>query len=285
MVQKRRERRLGQALQKTQRGMQSENDENAYPVNQECLNGVYGANADPLDMMAHAKSMIQAEEAAKAEAVAQKKQAALALARAQIEADAQLAKDIERSEAEAREAEERATKAVVAADKDLAAKIYAMERRALKASLFDGATFLDIEFLRHLASSGKDFNEKDARGWSIVHHIAGSNTPAASVCLSVVLDAGAQADCVDAEGKCPLHYAAMTGTPAVIGLLLKSRPEMLTLKDSSGDTALHCAYSKGGKSAIDILIAFGADESASNAQGKKPKELQSIFARAVSLLR
>ena len=265
--------------------MQRENDENAYPVNQECLTGVYGANADPLDMMAHAKSMIQAEETAKAEAARKKREAALALAQAQIEADEQLAKELERSEAETREAEERAAKAVAAADQELAAKIYGMERRALKASLFYSSTFLDIEFLRHLATSGKDFNEKDARGWSIVHHIAASNTPVASICLSVVLYAGARADCVDAEGKSPLHYAAMTGTPAVIGLLFKNQPELLSAKDASGDTALHCAYSKGTKSAIDILIAFGADESTANAQGKLPKELQSIFAKAINLLR
>jgi ankyrin repeat protein len=103
--------------------------------------------------------------------------------------------------------------------------------------------------------------------------------------LSVVLYAGARADCVDAEGKSPLHYAAMTGTPAVIGLLFKNQPELLSATDASGDTALHCAYSKGTKSAIDILIAFGADESTANAQGKLPKELQSIFAKAINLLR
>lgn len=265
--------------------MQSENDENAYPVQQHVLAGIYGDNADPLDMMAHAKSMIEAEEAAKSEAAKKKKEAALALAQAQIDEDERLAKDLARSEAEIRDAELRAAKATLEADKELAAKIDGMERRALRASLFDSSTFLDIEFLKHLAACERDFNETDAKGCTIVHHIAGSNSPIASICLSVVLNAGAKADAVDSEEKSALHYASMTGTPAVIGLLLKSQPDLLTLKDASGDTALHCAYYKGTKSTIDILIAFGANEDETNAQGKRPKELQSILAKAINLLR
>jgi hypothetical protein len=265
--------------------MQSQNDENAYPVNQNVLTGIYGDSADPLDMMTHAKLMIEAEEAAKSEAAKKKKETALALAQAQIDADERLANDLARSETETREAELRAAKAIVEADKDFAAKIDGMERRALRASLFDSSTFLDLEFLKHLAASERDFNETDSKGCSIVHHIAGSNTPVASICLSVVLNAGAKANALDSDGKNPLHYASMTGTPAVIGLLLKSRPDLLMLKDASGDTALHCAYCKGTKSAIDILIAFGADECETNAQGKRPKELQSIFAKAINLLR
>jgi hypothetical protein len=265
--------------------MQSENDENAYPVNQQVLTGIYGDSADPLDMMAHAKSMIEAEEAAKSEAAKKKKEAALALAQEQIDADERLAKDLARHESETREAELRAAKAVVDADKELAAKIDSMERRALRASLFDASTFLDIEFLKHLAASQRNFNETDTKGCSIVHHIAGSNTPIASVCLSVVLTAGGKANIVDSEGKNPLHYAAMSGAPAVIGLLLKTQPDLLTLKDASGDTPLHCAYCKGTKSAIDILIAFGADEEEKNTHGKRPKELQSIFSKAINLLR
>ena len=265
--------------------MQSENDENSYPVDPQILNGIYGSNADPLDMMAHAKSMIEAEEAARIDAAKKKKEAALALAQAQLEADQRLAQELQRVESETRETELRAAKAMVDADKELAAKIDGMERRALRASLFDSSTFLDIEFLKHLTASGTDYNAKDAKGWSIVHHIAGSNTPMASICLNEVLQAGAKADVTDSEGKNPLHYASMTGTPSVIGLLLKIHPELLNSQDASGDTALHSAYCKGTKSATDILIAFGADEDITNEQGKKPKELQSIFSKAINLLR
>jgi hypothetical protein len=265
--------------------MQSENDENSYPVNPQILAGIYGTNADPLDMMAHAKSMIEAEEAVKLDAAKKKREAALALAQAQIEADERLAQDLQRFEAETRETELRTAKALVDADKELAAKIDGMERRALRASLFDSATFLDIDFLKHLTASGIDYNAKDAKGSNIVHHIAGSNTPMSSICMNEVLHAGAKADSLDSEGKSPLHYASMTGTPSVIGLLLKTHPELLNSKDTLGDTALHCAYCKGTKSAIDILIAFGADEHIANAQGKKPKELQSIFSKAINLLR
>jgi ankyrin repeat protein len=265
--------------------MQSASDENAYPINEQVLKGIYGDNADPLDMMAHAKSMIQAEEAAKSEAAKKKKEAALALAQAQIEADEQLAKELERFEAESREAELRAAKAVVDADKELAAKIDGMERRALRANVFDSSTFLDIEFLKHLAACGKNFNERDAKGCSVVHHIAGSDTPIASVSLGVVLGAGGRVDSVDSEGKTALHYACMTGTPAVIGLLMKVHPQLLHIQDARGETALHCAYCNGSRRAVDILIAFGADESVTNAQGKRPQELQSIFSKALNLLR
>lgn len=265
--------------------MQSEIDENSYPVNPNILNGIYGSNADPLDMMAHAKSMIEAEEAARMDAAKRKKEAALALAQAQIEADERLAQDLQRFESETRENELRAAKAMVDADKELAAKIDSMERRALRSSLFDSSTFLDIDFLKHLTASGIDYNATDAKGWSIVHYISGSNTPMASICLNEVLQAGAKANSVDSEGKNPLHYASMTGTPSVIGLLLKIHPELLNSQDALGDTALHCAYSKGTKSATDILIAFGADENIANAQGKRPKELQSIFSKAINLLR
>jgi ankyrin repeat protein len=174
---------------------------------------------------------------------------------------------------------------MIDSDMELAAKIDAMERRALRANMFDCSNFLDVEFLKHLAASGKEFNGSDSRGWSIVHHIAGSSAPVASICLSIVLNAGAKADVVDNQGKTPLHYASMSGTPAVIGLLLKHKPELLNFKDASGDTALHCSYCKGTKSATDILVAFGADECAMNADGKRPKELQSLFSKAINLLR
>ncbi|MEZ0369597.1 MAG: ankyrin repeat domain-containing protein [Candidatus Sericytochromatia bacterium] len=75
----------------------------------------------------------------------------------------------------------------------------------------------------------------------------------------LLLDAGAAADRLDAEGFSPLHLAARNGQSRVLRLLLAKHPELVDLPARQGQTPLALAIRFHQREAAGLLLAAGAD--------------------------
>lgn len=76
-------------------------------------------------------------------------------------------------------------------------------------------------------------------------------------------------DGVDAQGRTPLHYAALADDTAAIRALLSQGADP-DVADQRGFTALHLAAQQGAISAAQALIAAGAQVDAVNRDGNTP---------------
>ncbi len=81
-----------------------------------------------------------------------------------------------------------------------------------------------------------------------------------------LIAAGAEIDVADEKGRTALHYAAETGSEAMIALLLLAGADVGVL-DGQGDTPLHLAVGKGFDPAARALLEAGADPNLRNDKG------------------
>ena len=76
--------------------------------------------------------------------------------------------------------------------------------------------------------------------------------------VKALLEGGISADCHDAIGVAPLHWAAFCGHGEVTGLLLGARADV-TVRDQEGRTPLHVAAYESHMDVIKRLLRAGAD--------------------------
>ena len=67
-----------------------------------------------------------------------------------------------------------------------------------------------------------------------------------------------------------IHDAAKAGDLATVTALLNANPNLVSSKDSDGDTPLHIAAYKGYKDIAKLLLGKGADVNAKNEDGDTP---------------
>lgn len=79
-------------------------------------------------------------------------------------------------------------------------------------------------------------------------------------CAQLLLDAGAEANCVDANGWTPLHFAAKTGNLDLVHILVNVFGAELNPRTKDGKTPLAVAKAHGGKDVIDLITHFGGEE-------------------------
>lgn len=105
-------------------------------------------------------------------------------------------------------------------------------------------------------------------------------------CVKALLDAGAAADCVNAQdGSTTLHDAAAGGYLSICELLLaKAGDGLVKVADEDGDTPLHNAARGNHVAVIRLLLAHGADPKAQNGEGNLPED-EADEAPAQELLR
>ena len=85
-------------------------------------------------------------------------------------------------------------------------------------------------------------------------------------CAVALLEAGADANAVDCEGRTPLHQLEATCSGALVGALLDGGADVLAA-DRRGWTPLHCAAAAMALDAVDVLLARGADPDAEAQDG------------------
>ena len=85
-----------------------------------------------------------------------------------------------------------------------------------------------------------------------------------------LLSQGARVDATDSTGETPLHYAATRGKTDIAELLIAHGADV-NARDAMDQTPLHyAAIWIGGTEASQLLIAHGADVNARDKDGKTP---------------
>jgi len=132
-------------------------------------------------------------------------------------------------------------------------------------------------------SSSSILAERDDAGFHPLHSAAalglqphfGPHCHEALEICRLLIDAGADVTCRDADGNTPVHWAARAGHGDVLGLLLlKSCP--LDVPNDEGETALHWAMRAGsvaGGSAVKILVENGARVNVFNRKFRRPLDV------------
>lgn len=81
--------------------------------------------------------------------------------------------------------------------------------------------------------------------------------------LKVLIDHGANINCIDSDGASPLHLAAYVGAQKCVELLIKSNAK-IDLEDDDGSTPLHNACIKKGAKQLDVVKLLLAANAAVN---------------------
>ena len=86
-------------------------------------------------------------------------------------------------------------------------------------------------------------------------------------CVALLLEAGADKDLANFEGKTALHLAAQRGFSEVVKLLLEAGADKDTATYDDGQTALHVAAGNGHLEVVKLLLDAGADKDATDDGG------------------
>ncbi|NWU69425.1 ANR28 phosphatase, partial [Pterocles burchelli] len=105
-------------------------------------------------------------------------------------------------------------------------------------------------------------NSTDSKGRTPLHAAAFTDHVE---CLQLLLSHNAQVNAVDSSGKTPLMMAAENGQTNTVEVLVSSAKADLTLQDSSKNTALHLACSKGHETSALLILEKITDRNLINA--------------------
>lgn len=155
-------------------------------------------------------------------------------------------------------------------------------RRGLRVDGIEAGSALDwaprnghVVILRALLGHGADMNSMVEPGVTVLHHAA-SGDQADSV--HELIEAGADREKSNACGWTPLMFAGVTGSLEAMVALLQ-RGAAVNYKLGSSSTLLHeaCKFfllPKTGRAAtLDLLLRWGADETALDDQGRTPENV------------
>jgi ankyrin repeat protein/L-ascorbate metabolism protein UlaG (beta-lactamase superfamily) len=131
-------------------------------------------------------------------------------------------------------------------------------------ALHGAAREAGAEFVNLLIDSGANVNTTNDRGQTALAIAVKAGDPDI---VEVLLVAGAKPDVAEAHfGWCPLHTAATSGYSDVAACLLEHGARV-NCEDKDGSTPLDLAVRHGNRAAADVLLAGGADGSASGIDG------------------
>ena len=128
--------------------------------------------------------------------------------------------------------------------------------------------------MRVILRHGANVNSRQAGGTSALHRAARHDRAAA---VNALIEAGADVEIETNEGSTPLGLAAEGGrSEALLALLQKGA--FINAQDDAGNTPLSgaCRSQRRGLAAVvDLLLIWGADETAKNNEGKTPADMLS----------
>ncbi|KAK6979870.1 neurogenic locus Notch protein [Biomphalaria glabrata] len=128
----------------------------------------------------------------------------------------------------------------------------------------DNSTTTDV--MTHLISQGAAINAQTDRTHETALHLAARYSRADAAKL--LLDAGADPNATDCNGRTPLHSAVAADATGVFQLLLRNRSTNLNARMHCGTTALMLACRLSIEDTVEELIAADIDLEASDNNGK-----------------
>jgi ankyrin repeat protein len=91
------------------------------------------------------------------------------------------------------------------------------------------------------------------------------------------IDAGAEVEDRDEEGRTALHVAALAGSPQIISLLVDAGADLSAMTETDEMSALMIAISEGNDPSFDVLLELGADPNQADANGFTPLMVAAQF--------
>lgn len=128
-----------------------------------------------------------------------------------------------------------------------------------------------IPVVKAILGHGADVTSCDDDGYGALHHVAEEGQEGA---IHALIDAGADVDLAANDGVTPLIEAAYNRVSDVMLALLR-HGVTINVQDEVGDTPLHAACSgegSGAAVAVDILLRWGADETALDSDSRTPMD-------------
>jgi len=141
------------------------------------------------------------------------------------------------------------------------------------------------EVARELLRCGANPFYVDTFGHSAIHFAAASGQPKL---LQILVREKQQAEPIDVFqadkfGKTPLHYAVGHSNQAECALVLLELGHDIHLTDKQGLTPLHCASISGTISTIKVLLAHGADINVCSGLGRSPLHVAAEFGNTAAV--
>jgi uncharacterized protein len=142
--------------------------------------------------------------------------------------------------------------------------------------VIDAVLAHDLERVRAALDAGADVDAVDGDGRTALHHAA---IDGGADVAELLLDRGADPNAMDGQQWTPLHFAAREHHVALAEMLLR-RGASIDAVDSFGNTPLFRATfdSRGRGEMIATLLRAGADPSHANKRGVSPAKLAATIA-------
>lgn len=123
-------------------------------------------------------------------------------------------------------------------------------------SLWCAISACQIDAARLLLKHGARVSLRSASGTRMMPLHQAAVTGQSAMC-ELLLDRGAQADCLDDDLNTPLHYGAAAGSASSVKVLLRSGADIEN-RQIHGLTAVSWASHKGHTEVLELLLGYGA---------------------------
>ena len=129
-----------------------------------------------------------------------------------------------------------------------------------------------VPVLQAILSRGADINDRDNEGFAAIHMAVDDDRAEA---VDALIEAGADIELKSNFGYTPFLYAGLRSSCRAM-TVLRQHGASVAARDYKGATAMHLAClraRKGLEAAVDLLLRWGADETALNNRGQTSADI------------